>query len=128
MIGRYAIAWLLLAIVAIGNGALREYTYGKSIPELAAHQVSTVTGIILTAAVVLGLSRIWPFESAEQAWTIGGLWLLLTIAFEFGFGRIVAGHPWSRLFADYNLLDGRIWLLFLAWVAVMPYVAFRYFQ
>jgi hypothetical protein len=23
------------------------------------------------------------------------------------------GHPWQKLFADYNLLNGRIWVLVL---------------
>ena len=33
--------------------------------------------------------------------------------FELGFGHWVAGHPWSRLLADYDLLAGRIWVLVL---------------
>ena len=45
--------------------------------------------------------------------------------FEFGFGHYVAGHSWSKLFADYSLLTGRVWLLFLAWVTVVPYVIWR---
>ena len=125
LIVKYLLSWLLLAIVAVANGILRESTYGKVMPELAAHQVSTLTGMLATGAVIWGLSRIWPLESATQAWIIGALWLLMTVAFEFGFGHFVAGHTWERLLSEYNLLKGRLWLLFLIWVALMPYLCFR---
>ncbi len=126
MLIRYLLCWFLLALVAIANGALRQATYGKSLTELAAHQVSTLSAIVLTGAVVWGISRIWPLESSLQAWLIGLCWLVATAAFEFGFGYFVAGHPWSKLFADYHLFEGRLWLLFLAWITVMPYVFYRY--
>ncbi|MCW8907529.1 MAG: hypothetical protein OQL28_09770 [Sedimenticola sp.] len=126
MLTRYLLCWFLLAIVAIANGILRQATYGKHLPELAAHQVSTATGILFTGLVVWVISRFWPIESATQAWVIGACWLVATIAFEFGFGHYVAGHSWGRLLADYNLLDGRVWSLFLVWITVMPYLFYRY--
>ena len=43
----------------------------------------------------------------------------MTVAFEFGFGHFVAGHSWQRLLGDYNLLEGRVWLLFLLWILVV---------
>ena len=107
------------------NGVIREGTYGRSVPELAAHQVSTVTAIVFTGIVVWLFQRTWPLESAHQAWTIGLLWFVMTILFEFGFGHFVGGHSFSRLFADYNLFQGRVWALFLVWVAVMPYLFFK---
>lgn len=125
MIARYLLFWLLLAIVAVGNGILRQATYGRHLSDLAAHQISTVTGIVLTGGVVWTLSRFWPIGSRKETWIIGACWLLMTIAFEFGFGHYVAGHSWSRLLADYNLLEGRVWSLFLVWVAVLPYVIWR---
>jgi len=50
----------------------------------------------------------------------------MTVCFEFFFGHYVAGHPWSRLFHDYNILDGRIWGLLLVWITVAPYVFYRF--
>jgi hypothetical protein len=126
MIIRYTLFWLLLAVVAIANGILRQSTYGKLVSDLTAHQVSTVTAIIFIGALVFWLNRRWPIESASQAWLIGAIWLVLTVAFEFGFGHFVVGHTWSSLFADYNLFNGRVWSLFLLWILAMPYLAFRY--
>jgi hypothetical protein len=125
MIARYLAFWLILAVVAIANGVLRQAGYGRYLSELAAHQLSTVTGILLTGGVVWVLNRFWPIGSPKEAWIIGAGWFVMTVIFEFGFGHYVAGHSWSRLLADYNLLEGRVWSLFLIWIAVLPYVIWR---
>ena len=49
MIQRYLLFWLILAVIAVGNGVLHQATYGRYLSDLAAHQVSTVTGILLIA-------------------------------------------------------------------------------
>ena len=125
MLTRYILVWFLLAIVAIMNGVLRQITYGRTVSELAAHQISTITAILASGLVVWIVNRFWPIESTFQALTIGGCWLSMTVAFEFGFGHYVAGHTWEKLTADYNLLEGRVWSLFLVWVAIMPVVIFK---
>ena len=125
MIAKYVLVWFLLAVVAIANGVIRQSTYGNIVSDLAAHQISTITAILASGAVVWVASRFWPIESAAQAWTIGLLWLVMTVVFEFGFGHFVAGHSWTHLLADYNVFDGRVWLLFLVWVTVLPIVVYR---
>ena len=125
MISRYLFFWLILAVVAIANGVLRQATYGRYLSELAAHQLSTLTGILLTGGAVWALNRFWPIRSAREAWIIGVCWLLMTVVFEFGFGHYVAGHSWQRLLADYNLLEGRVWSLFLLWVLLLPLIIYR---
>ncbi|MDH4109183.1 MAG: hypothetical protein OEW35_12760 [Gammaproteobacteria bacterium] len=121
----YLPAWLLLAVVAVANGSLRQFGYGRYMSELAAHQVSTVTGILFTGIVAWAFSRFFPIESAQQARIIGASWLAMTLAFEFGFGHYVAGHSWRRLLTDYNLLAGRLWVLFLAWIAALPLLLYH---
>ena len=125
MVALYLVFWLILAIVAVANGVVRQVGYGRYLSELAAHQLSTVTAILLTGGVVWVLNRFWPIESKKAAWTIGATWLVMTVMFEFGFGHYIAGHSWSLLFADYNLLAGRVWSLFLLWIAILPYVIWR---
>jgi hypothetical protein len=125
MIARYELVWFLLALVAIANGALREATYANYLDELSAHQVSTAIGALFSGLLVYSVSRVWPFRSAAQAWGIGALWLVQTVLFEFLFGYYVAGHSWSLLLSDYNLIQGRLWGLFLLWVLTMPYLVFR---
>jgi len=112
--------------LGVANGVLREVTYGSLIPEIRAHQLSTVLLIFFTGLFVWLLNNHWPIPSLRRAWMIGLAWLSLTILFEFGFGHFVIGHPWARLFADYNILAGRIWILFLVWILVLPVLIYRY--
>ena len=49
----------------------------------------------------------------------------MTVVFEFIFGHYVMEHPWSKLFHDYNLLAGRVWLLLLLWTTLAPYILYR---
>jgi hypothetical protein len=120
MILKYTIAWLPMVLIAIINGAIRGLSYGKFLSELRAHQLSSVSGIILFGLYIWFLSRRWRLESPTQAIAIGLLWLCLTIAFEFLFGHYVMGHSWNRLTHDYNVLEGRLWILVLSWIAIAP--------
>jgi hypothetical protein len=93
--------------------------------EWTAHQLSGLTGIGAFAAYFSALQRRWPIPSTREALKIGTSWLLLTVAFEFSFGRLVAKQSWEELGADYNPREGRTWPLVLAWIAVGPAVVRR---
>lgn len=112
-------------LVAVANGVLRETTYGIIMSELHAHQLSTIFAAIFFAVAVAFLSHVAVPSSPSEAIKIGAIWLFFTLCFEFLFGRFVAGHSWSRLFQDYDLFSGRVWLILLAWVACLPYLAYR---
>ena len=122
---KYLLAWIPMIFIAIANGIFRERVLTGRFKELAAHQFSTVTLAVLFGVYIWVLIRIWRPESSQQAITIGLLWLGLTIAFEFLFGHYVAGHSWSKLFNDYNILAGRIWIVILIWVAISPYIFYQ---
>jgi len=121
----YTGAWLGLVILAIINGTLREKAYGQFMDELTAHQLSTAIGLILFSSYIWFLTGKFRIESSKQAISIGGMWLCMTVLFEFVFGHYVMGHSWNRLFHDYNLLKGRIWILILIWTASAPYVFYQ---
>jgi hypothetical protein len=121
----YAVGWVGMMILAILNGIIREKVYGQFMHELSAHQVSTFIVIVLFGIYIWILSGVFPIESPKQAVIIGGMWLIMTVVFEFGFGHYLMGHPWSKLFHDYNLLKGRVWLLVLVWTFISPYVFYR---
>jgi hypothetical protein len=125
MVFRHLAAWLLLLVAAIINGVIRQSLFIGRMSELHAHQLSTLSGIILFGVIIWGLHRMWPLASAAQAWIVGVVWLALTLAFEFLFFHYVGGKSWEALLNDYNILEGRLWPLLLLWVMIAPYVMHR---
>lgn len=120
------LAWLLMLLVSIGNGLIRELTYGPRVGELAGHQISTLSGMLLIGLVIWWFIHRYPPGSGRAALGLGACWLSLTVAFEFLFFHYVGGHPWTALVANYNLLAGRIWVVLLLWVGLAPYLFFRW--
>ena len=114
-----------MLIIAIANGGLRQATFAKVMPELRAHQLSTLIGSLLIGLFIWLVIRMWPPSSARQALQIGACWLIFTIAFEFFLGLVLAPRPLAQVLQDYNLLAGRVWLLFLIWLTLAPWVFFR---
>jgi hypothetical protein len=125
MILKYTIAWIPMVFIAIANGAIRQLGYGRLLGELSAHQLSCLTGILLFLLYTWCLSRYWPLESSRQALTIGLIWLILTIAFEFLFMHYGAKVPWPKLLQNYNIIEGRLWVLVLVAVWMAPYLVSR---
>jgi hypothetical protein len=114
-----------MVLIAIVNGVVRDLGYRKYAGELLAHQISTMTALLLFTVYIWAVFRVAPPRSSTHAAAIGLLWLGLTVAFEFVFGHYVAGLPWSRLLSDYNVLAGRLWLLIPLGLAIAPWVFYR---
>ena len=124
-IRKHILAWPLLFAIGFLNGTLRVLGYGPLTDELTAHQISSITAIVLFGTAVRFVGRRWPLHYARTAWAVGLTWLALTVAVEFLVGHYLLGHPWSRLFSDYNLLAGRLWIPVLIWITVAPRVFLR---
>jgi hypothetical protein len=108
--------------VAIGNGALREATFARSMPELRAHQLSTAIGAVAMGALMWFILVQWPPSSGHESLLIGVLWLSLTVAFEFFMGIVLRKRPWEEVIRAYDLRSGRVWVYFLLWITVAPWL------
>ena len=125
MLIRSVAVWFVLLGLAIVNGGVRQFAIIPRTGELTGRALSTVSlSVLILALAWLTIGWIRP-ASARDAWTIGGVWVALTLAFEFLAGHYVFGTPWSQLVEDYNVLRGRIWPLVLVTTGVAPYVAGR---
>ena len=125
MLWKYTLLWFGLAILAVINGTLRNQFYESTLGDLLAHQVSTVSLLMLIGLYTWLCSLIWRLQSVNQAVIIGLIWVSITIAFEFLFGHFIMGHPWAKLLHDYNIVEGRIWLLVLIWTMLAPFTIFK---
>ncbi|OIO04344.1 MAG: hypothetical protein AUJ49_03035 [Desulfovibrionaceae bacterium CG1_02_65_16] len=116
-------AWIGFAGIALLVGTLRVKLLEPNLGERVAHVVGTIlvcAGIMAAIQLFVaasGLSGTWPLMR------IGAFWTVLTVAFEFVFGRLVLRKSWAALFADYNFFNGRVWLLVLLTTFYGPVVA-----
>jgi hypothetical protein len=117
----WVVGWLGGAAIGILNGMLREKTYAR-VGEGHAHRLSSATAIVALAGWFAFLERRFPLRSRSQALTVGAVWVLITVAFEFGFGRFVAKQSWQELVADCDVRRGRLWSFVLAWIGLGPAV------
>jgi hypothetical protein len=122
---KYLLCWFPMVLLAILNGAARDLWYKKYICELAAHQILTFSLIILIGIYSCLVVKWLPPNTVKQALIIGIVWSILTLAFEFGFG-IMRGISWKQLLYAYNFTEGQIWILIPIWVAIAPYIAFKF--
>jgi hypothetical protein len=112
-------------LLAIANGAFREAVLVPRVGRGKAHVSSTAILCILIAVSSLVAAPWLNPRTTQAALTIGAIWLIMTLAFEFGFGHFVSHKSWSELLADYDLFAGRVWVFVPLAVFVAPYLAAR---
>ncbi len=122
---RYVLAWVPMLAIAVANGALRQLTFAKVMPELRAHQLSTLIGSVLIGWFIWFIVRAWPPSSSGRALLIGFTWLVLTVAFEFFMGLVLAHRPLPDVLRDYDVRAGRMWGPCLTWRALAPWIFYR---
>jgi hypothetical protein len=115
-----AAAWLLLLVVMFTNGIVRVTVLQPRLGEEPARRVATLVGVALVLAFSGAYVRWSGPRASRELLLVGALWLALTLAFEFGFGR-ASGKTWAELLADYDLARGRLWPLVLVATLLGPW-------
>lgn len=124
MIARALAVWGLLLVLAVLNGGVRDAWLSPALGDTTGRAISSVLlALLILFATWLTIRWIGP-TSSGQAMTVGALWVVLTLAFEFGVGHYGLGKSWVELLADYNVLQGRIWILVLLATFVAPLLTF----
>ena len=119
--------WLIMLVCAVINGGIRDKLYAAHVGEYSAHVIST---LILTSLVFVIASifiKIKNITDTSILFQIGILWVLLTMSFEFLFFHYVAGAPWQKLIADYNIFKGRLFILLILADLLSPFLASKIF-
>lgn len=119
--GKSVLAWLVILVLAVANGALRE---AFLVPHLGKHYGLLLSGFLLSVFIFLTAFLTLPWLRANtprQLIGIGVGWLALTLAFELAFGR-VQGKPWPVIFEAYMFKDGNLWSVVLLATLTAPYI------
>lgn len=117
--------WAVILVLAIVNGAVRNALITPLTGELAGHVISTILLSVLIILLVRRTVRWVGPASRGDAFFIGGMWLVLTLAFELLAGHYLFGASWERLLADYDVLRGRVWPLVPLTLFLAPVWAHR---
>ena len=115
--------WAVILVCAIANGALRE---AFLVPRFGLQAALLVSGLLLCTCIVVVACALVPRLHTPGRLAragIGMLWLALTLAFEFGFGRLVQQRSWESLFDAYTFKDGNLWPLVLLMTLLSPLLA-----
>jgi hypothetical protein len=118
-------AWLILIAVEFIHGALRTIFLAPRVGDFHARQIGVFIGSLLIVAVACLTVRWIGATSTSSLIGMGVLWLVLTVAFELGFGHYVFGRSWGSLASDYNVLEGGLLPFGLVVLALSPLIAAR---
>ena len=117
--------WLVILVCAILNGALREGVllrlFGKPVASVLSGTLLSIIILVIALLLAPWFGRL----AASRYGYVGALWLLLTLAFEFTFGRLVQNQSWSQLLEAYTLENGNIWPLVLVITVIAPLLSAR---
>jgi amino acid transporter len=120
--------WVILAISAIAVATFRVGVLLPPFGEQTAHQLGTVLYLIVQFIIIYIFINMIKVKEVKTLLEIGIFWVVITIIFEFAFGHYVMGHPWQKLFADYNLFNGRLWVLVLINNIAAPVISGKIIQ
>jgi hypothetical protein len=116
--------WLLVILVEVAHGIVRTLLLTPAVGDFRARQIGVFTGSLLILWIAtLTIRWIGANRTPTLVW-IGVGWVVLTLVFEIGIGRML-GASWERIGSDYNLLEGGLLPLGLAIMALSPLLAAR---
>jgi len=118
--------WFGILVLAMLNGTLREKTL---VPAMGPFGATLASGIILSVCVFLVAFAAAPWYgrlSSSQWLLIGLFWLLLTLVFEFAFGRFARHQSWPELLQAYTFKGGNTWPLVLVAALISPWLSAKW--
>lgn len=119
--------WFCFIPLAILNGGLREYVWHRFLSESTALALS---GVLLAGLIyVVTFLLLPPIKdlTKKDCILVGGLWMCLTVCFEFGLG-LSSGSSWKELCQAYNPMTGNLWILVLLSTLCSPMLVYKNFK
>jgi hypothetical protein len=117
------VLWFAILALAILNGTLREKIL---IPVFGSFTGFISSGVILSSCIFLVAFAAAPWYGllTSRGWLlVGAFWFLLTLVFEFSFGRFAQHKTLAELLEAYTFHGGNIWPLVLLVTFISPWLA-----
>lgn len=122
---RAAAVWLLLMAAEVVQGIVRTLWVAPHVGDFRARQLAVLSGSALVLLIATATARWLAADRPATQAAIGLSWVGLTLLFELGIGRFVAGYSWARLAEDYDVANGGLLPFGLAVMAAAPWIGAR---
>lgn len=106
MILKAILVWVFLAIAETINGIFRVHYLNRKMTTHRARQIALISGSLLILSIGwFAVPWIGP-RTYSECLLLGLIWLLLMLAYDIGFGRLVFHYSWRRIAADFDVRKG----------------------
>lgn len=103
---RASAVWLIIIAAETAHGVLRTILLAPRVGDLPARQIGVPVGSLLVCGVAFLFIRWIAAGTNLRLLGVGLLWVVLTVLFEIGLGRLILGLSWGRITEDYNVTRG----------------------
>jgi len=124
LLGRSVVVWCVLAFAETIHGVLRGLLVTPALGDQRARQLGVLVGAVIILAIAWLLIGWVGARTTSQSFAVGGVWLVLMLAFEVGLGRGL-GFSWERIWSDYDPTRGGLMILGMAVLFLSPLLAAR---
>ena len=125
IVGRSLTIWLVLIVAEIAHGILRAIVLVPIVGEFRSNQIGVFTGSVIILLIAYFTIRWIGAKRPKETLLVGFIWLVLTMAFEVLFGRLVMGLDWEKIFAGYSIAQGGLMPLGLLLLLFSPMIALK---
>lgn len=123
MIGRAILLWIVIILVEFVHGILRTLFLTPRVGDWRSRQIGVLTGTVIFFGIALAGVGWLRATSVGGLFAAGGVWVVLTLAFEILFGRYGMRMSWRRIGREFDLRQGGLMTLGLAALAASPWLA-----
>ncbi len=123
MLLRAFIVWLLIAVAEMLHGILRVRFLNRRVGDHRARQIGVFSGSAIILAIA-GFAAPWiGANTMRQLLGVGSFWLMLMLAFDIGFGRLVFHASWERILSEFDVRRGGLLGFGMLFVFFAPLLA-----
>jgi hypothetical protein len=123
---RAVVVWLVIIAAETVHGVLRGVLLVPLVGDLPARQIGVPIGSLIVLAVAYLCIQWIAAGTRVRLLGVGVLWVVLTVLFEVGLGRLALGLSWERITEDYDPARGGFLGLGLLFTAVSPLLAAKF--
>lgn len=115
--------WFLIIFAESIHGMLRQIFLAPLVGDFPARLLAVFTAMLVIFLITYIFIRWIAAPTQKSLLSIGLIWVVLTVLFEFILGFLILGYTWERMFEDYDISRGGLMGFGLLFMFFAPYLA-----